>query len=95
MKDLPTREALLVRLKEFLEIHLKSRIVDANSGILKMNILHCKNSFNKTPKEKLINYKLFRIQERLLESESDPNEYDTVVCDFLIQELSKYYKKTK
>ena len=95
MNQLPTNETLLVRLKEFLEIHLKTKIVDANPGILKMHVLHSKNNFNKTPKEKLINYKILRVQERLLDSETELDDYNKIVCDFLILELAKYYKKSK
>lgn len=89
------RFQLMLKLKEFLEIHGKTKITDVNPGVLKMYILHSKNQ-NKTPKEKLINYKLLRIDERLLNySPEEIGERDSIIVEFLIEELMKYYAKSK
>jgi hypothetical protein len=85
---------LMLKLKEFLEIHAKTKITDVNEGVLKMYILHSKNQ-NKTPKEKLINYKLLRIDERLLNSNvAEISERNSIIVEFLIDELLKYYAKS-
>lgn len=89
------RFQLMLKLKEFLEIHGKTKITDVNPGVLKMYILHSKNQ-NKTPKEKLINYKLLRIDERLLnDSPEEIGERDSIIAEFLIEELMKYYARSK
>ncbi len=88
------KKELLTRLKEFLEIHGKTKILEPNEGVLKMYILHSKNQ-NKTPKEKLINYKLLRVDERLLNGREDLSEKDSIIVEFLIDELTKYYSKSK
>jgi|JI10StandDraft_1071094.scaffolds.fasta_scaffold144084_6 hypothetical protein len=85
---------LMLKLKEFIEIQGKTKITDVNEGVLKMYILHSKNQ-NKTPKEKLINYKLLRIDERLLSnSPEEISERDSIIVEFLIEELMKYYARS-
>jgi hypothetical protein len=50
---------------------------------------------NNTPKEKLINYKLLRINEKMFASESeDISLKDSVICEFLVEELIKYVSKS-
>ena len=86
---------LMEKLKEFLEIKGNTKITDLNEGALKMHILHSKNQ-NKTPKEKLINYKLLRIDERLLNHNPEEiSERDSIIVEFLIDELMKYYARSK
>lgn len=86
---------LMLKLKEFLEIQGKTKITDINEGVLKMYILHSKNQ-NKTPKEKLINYKLLRVDERLLNNSSEEiSERDFIIVEFLIDELMKYYARSR
>ncbi|HMV41019.1 MAG TPA: hypothetical protein PK079_11925 [Leptospiraceae bacterium] len=86
---------LMLKLKDFIEIHEKTKISDLNEGVLKMYILHSKNQ-NNTPKEKLINYKLLRIDERLLNnSPEEISERDSIIVEFLIEELMKYYARSK
>ncbi len=89
-----TKIELLGRLKEFLQIHGKTKILDANEGALKMHILKSKNE-NKTPKQKLINYKLLRLDERLLTGHEAISEKDLIISEFLIDELLKYYSNRK
>lgn len=85
---------LMLKLKEFMEIHGKTKITDVNEAVLKMYILHSKNQ-NKTPKEKLINYKLLRVDERLLNNNSEEiSERDSIIVEFLIEELMKYYARS-
>ncbi|MBE7413132.1 MAG: hypothetical protein L6Q54_12125 [Leptospiraceae bacterium] len=88
------KKQLLEKLKEFIEIHCKTKILEANVGVLKMHTLRSKNQ-NKTPKEKLINYKLLRVDERLLNESDGISEKDFIIVDFLIDELMKYYSKSK
>ena len=86
---------LMLKLKEFIEIHSKTKISDLNEGVLKMYILHSKNQ-NKTPKEKLINYKLLRVDEKLLYlSPEEISEKDSIIVEFLIEELMKYYGRSR
>jgi hypothetical protein len=93
MEDL-NKYQLMLKLKEFLEIQGKTKITDINEGVLKMYILHSKNQ-NKTPKEKLINYKLLRVDERLLNnSPEEISERDSIIVEFLIEELMKYYSRS-
>jgi hypothetical protein len=88
------KQELLLKLKEFIEIHGKTKILDVAEGSLKMHILHAKNQ-SKTPKDKLILYKLLRIDERLLNSENEISEKDSIIVEFLIEELMKYYARSK
>ena len=89
------RFQLMLKLKEFLEIHGKTKITDVNTGVLKMYILHSKNQ-NKTPKEKLINYKLLRVDERLLNGDTEEiSERDSIIVEFLIEELMKYVARSR
>ena len=89
-----TKKELLEKLKEFLQIHGNTNILDPNEGALKMHILKSKNE-NKTPKQKLINYKLLRIDEKLLTGQEAISEKDLIISEFLIDELFKYYSKKK
>lgn len=84
------KTGLMIKLKEFLEIHGKTKIFDVNEGMLRMHILRSKNQ-NKTPKEKLINYKLLRVEERLLVPGDEITEKDFIIVEFLLDELMKYY----
>lgn len=85
------REDLLERLKRFLEIHAKARILSAEPGTLTMYVLHSKAQ-NKNTKQKMINYKLLRLKEILLD-QKDPGVKDRIVCEFLLDELYKYYNE--
>ena len=86
---------LMLKLKEFIEIYRDTKITDVNEGAFKMHVLHFKNQ-NKTPKEKLIRYKLLRVDERLLNNSPDEiSERDSIVVEFLIEELMKYCARTK
>ncbi len=88
------KNQLMIKLKDFIEIHSKTKINDLNEGVLKMYILHSKNQ-NKTPKEKLINYKLLRIDEKLLNlNPVNFSEKDSIIVEFLIEELMKYYSRS-
>ncbi len=85
----------MLKLKEFIEIQRETKVSDLNEGVLKMYILRSKNP-NNTPKEKLINYKLLRIDERLLNnSPEEISERDSIIVEFLIEELMKYYARSK
>lgn len=91
--DFDSIEKLKAALALFLETYLKTKILDRNSGTLRMQILHAKNNKNKSIKEKMINYKLLRLDERLLTDhllEMPLKDYH--VCEFLIEELMKYVK---
>lgn len=89
------RFQLMLKLKEFLEIQAKTKITDVNPGVLKMYVLHSKNQ-NKTPKEKLINYKLLRVDERLLNGDTEEiSERDSIIVEFLIEELMKYVARSR
>ena len=85
-----TKQELCESLGKFLSIYHKTKIIEAKEDTLKMYILLSKNK-NVTPKEKLINYKLLRVNERMFESaESELSPKDAVICEFLIEELLKY-----
>ena len=90
-----TKQEIKDQLKLFIEAYHKTRIIDpTNDGIFKTHILLSKNK-NNTPKEKLINYKLLRINEKMFESEtSEISLKDSVVCEFLVDELLKYVSKS-
>jgi hypothetical protein len=90
-----TKQEIKDQLKLFIEAYHKTRIIDStNDGIFKTHILLSKNK-NNTPKEKLINYKLLRINEKMFESEtSEISLKDSVVCEFLVDELLKYVSKS-
>lgn len=81
------------RLRIFLEAYHKSKILEAKDDSLQMYILLAKNK-NKTPKEKLINFKLLRIQERLFPDTGEIPPKDAIICEFLIDELWKYVEKS-
>lgn len=88
--DANDTEALLERLKRFLEIYTSSRVMENNQGALKMLVLLARNKNSKI-KEKMINYKLGEIQKRMLEGQAmDGRAF--VVCEFLMEELEKYMK---
>lgn len=85
-----TKEELCESLKKFFSAYHKTKIIEAKDDTLKMYILLSKNK-NTTPKEKLINYKLLRIDERMFNVNSPELSFrDAIVCEFLIEELLKY-----
>ncbi|MBX7056453.1 MAG: hypothetical protein K1X75_00195 [Leptospirales bacterium] len=91
-KGRPESEELLLlkqRLARFLEIHLKTRLLEANDGALKMQTLFARNNVKSRPKDKLINYLLAEVQKRLLDGPS-PDRRDLIICEFLIEELEKF-----
>lgn len=85
--------SLRERLRRFLEVHSKAKILSADPGALRMYILHSKNS-NTKPKDKIINFMLLRLEEILLANAS-PQPEEAVVSDFLLKELYKYYSDLK
>ena len=88
--EIKSKEELCENLGKFLSVYHKTKIIEPKGDTLKMYILLSKNK-NTTPKEKLINYKLLRINERMFESEqSEESSKDVVICEFLIDELLKY-----
>jgi len=90
--NVPLRADLLEDLREFLEVHLKTKVLNADPGQLTMYV-KLANSQAKKPKDKMIAYLLLRTEERLLEH--NPDEKQRVVCEFLISELRGYYKELK
>lgn len=85
-----TKQELCESLGKFLSIYHKTKIIEPKDDTLKMYILLSKNK-NTTPKEKLINYKLLRVNERMFENaESELSPKDAIICEFLIDELLKY-----
>ena len=92
--NIPDKEALKMKLKVFLEAYMKTKIIDMQDGafIMYIRLSHNKNT---TMKEKFINYKLLRLQERLFaEAPQNLTFKDAIVCDFLIEELYKYVAKS-
>ena len=85
------RDDLLEKLRRFLEIHSKAKILTIEPGTLSMYVLHSKTK-NKSTKEKMINYKLLRLKEILLDKK-ELSVKDRYVCEFLLEELCKYYKE--
>ena len=85
------REDLLEKLRRFLEVHAKAKILTSDPGSLTMYVLHSKTQ-DKTTKQKMMNYKLLRLKEILLD-QKEPNIRDRYVCEFLLEELYKYYKE--
>ncbi len=77
-------------LKRFIEAYTGAKLIGADDGQLNMHILHIKNSKNSKIKEKMINYKLLRVQERLLGGKSVIAIKDYYICEFLIEELKGY-----
>ncbi len=94
-EKIKSKQEIKDTLKLFIEAYHKTKIIDPkNDGIFKTHILLSKNK-NNTPKEKLINYKLLRINEKLFASESEEISLkDSVVCEFLVDELLKYVSKS-
>jgi hypothetical protein len=85
-----TKQELCESLGKFLSIYHKTKIIEPKDDTLKMYILLSKNK-NTTPKEKLINYKLLRVDERMFNSEQpELSAKDAIICEFLIEELLKY-----
>ncbi|HMV44824.1 MAG TPA: hypothetical protein PK079_00875 [Leptospiraceae bacterium] len=88
--EVKSKEELCVRLGEFLSIYHKAKIIEPKEDTLKMYILLSKNK-NGTPKEKLINFKLLRVDERLFPvDKQELSPKDAIICEFLIEELHKY-----
>ena len=86
-----TKDELKESLKIFLSAYHKTKILEAKDDTLKMYILLSKNK-SKTPKEKLINFQLLRMEERLFSEEF--SEKESYICEFLIEELLKYVSKS-
>lgn len=93
MEKLPA-DHLKWELKRFLEAYLNTKILEAEDGQLTMQILHAKNSRNSKIKDKMINFMLLRIKERLLTGEANISVKDYHVCEFLIEELRGYVKNS-
>ena len=74
-------------LGRFFSAHLGTPPSDDERGNLRMLCRHCKANKDKTPKEKIINWMLLRLEERVLRPESQPTDRDLTVCDFLVEEL--------
>jgi hypothetical protein len=91
--DIKTKSELNEELKKFLEAYFKTKILEAKDDSLQMYILLSKNK-NKTPKEKLINFKLLRLNERLFPSDGILSPRDSIICEFLISELQKYVQRS-
>jgi hypothetical protein len=92
--SIKNRVDLYRELKTFLEAYHGTKILELKEESFQMYILLSKSK-NKTPKEKLINYKLLRVQERLFpESKGELDLKDSIVCEFLIEELKKYVSKS-
>lgn len=85
--SLPDVTILRERLRRFLEIHNKTKLLDASEGNIRMHILHAKNTKNEKIKDKMINDKLARLDERIF---GPMPEKDLIICEFLIDELEKY-----
>lgn len=77
-------------LRRFLEAYLNTKVLGVEDGSLRMHILFCKNNKNSKIKEKMVNYKLLRTEERLLQGQMELNAKDYYVCQFLIEELQSY-----
>ena len=79
----------------FLEAHLATKVLGTEGGTLRMFVLLCRNS-NKKPKEKLINWKLGQVAQRLLPEEGGHSlsQGDAVICEFLIRELQAYVARS-
>lgn len=97
MSEIDYKEKIQLKsnLKLFFEAYHKTKIIDfTNDGIFKTHILLSKNK-NKTFKEKLINYKLLRVNELIFDNESnEPSIRNLVIAEFLIDELLKYVQKS-
>lgn len=91
--QIPDKQQLKQELKVFLEAYMKTKILDTEDGTFIMYIRLSHNK-NKTMKEKFINYKLLRIQERIFTNGEEITEKDAIVCEFLIDELKKYVAKS-
>ncbi len=83
------RSELKERLRKFLEIHNKTRLLEAEDGTLKMHIMHAKTRNDKI-KDKFINFLLLRLSERMLSGNGAFSAKDAVICEFLMEEIEKY-----
>ena len=81
-------EELRALLRRFLEVHLKTRLVDANNGSLKMLVMLAKNTNSKI-KDKFINFKLGELSKRLL-VDGPVSRRDLIIAQYLMEELNKY-----
>ena len=88
-----TQTELQQQLLRFLEVHNKTRILESNAGMLRMHIALAKNNHNKTIKDKIINFLLARVEERLLK-DAPPTEEDLIIANFCIQEVGAYYQNS-
>lgn len=89
--DLPSHAQNLERLRRFLEVHAKTRILNADPGTVQMYILHCKNNIKGRKMDDTITYLLLRFKECCLDRSPSPR--DRVVAEFLIEELNKFYRE--
>ncbi|EHQ06361.1 MAG: hypothetical protein F9K24_02560 [Leptonema illini] len=89
MVQAPTAEELLERLKGFLEVHTKSRILKSDVPTMLMYIRACHANQNKKPKDQTINFLLLRFREQVLDQA--PDERQRIIGDFLIDEMNKFY----
>ncbi|MDX1957454.1 MAG: hypothetical protein SFU98_02720 [Leptospiraceae bacterium] len=87
------KELLLEDLKIFFEAYHKTKIIEAKEDTLRMYILLSKNK-NSTTKEKLINFKLLRLEERLFLLGEQFTIKEAIICEFLLEELQKYVSKS-
>ena len=88
-EKIPLREELKERLRRFLEVRNDAKILDKDNGTLKMHILHSKTKKKKIV-DKMINYNLLRLAERLLTEKNNITDRDAIICEFLLEELEKY-----
>ncbi len=90
--EIPSAEDLREKLRLFLEVHCRAKILASDPGQLSMYVLHAKNQASK-PKDKTIVYLLLRLQEQLLDH--TPGDKERVISEFLLQELFSFYKELK
>ncbi len=90
MLQAPSVEELLEKLKSFLEVHTRSRILQADVPTMQMYIKACHANQNKKPKDQTINFLLLRFREQVLDQQ--PDERQRIIGDFLISEMNKFYR---
>lgn len=90
MSEAEKKKEQLERLRRFLEVHTESNILSVDVTPLQMYINHCRINMKKREKDKVINFILSCLQERLFADDSSQD--DIVIADFLLSELSKFYR---
>ena len=83
---------LLEKLRQFLELHTKSRILNAEKATMAMYIKACHTNQNKKPKDQTINFLLLRFKEQLIDENPDPASDRHIIARFLLKEMNKFYK---